>query len=366
MGKNNSLKKSYGFVIEDCDQLHYKVLDKHVGLKALTEMICHLECVLKKQPSQKNEIIQVESFLSNFTSIYGENKPSGKKTIEIQNKKKQNKLKVKKKKSSKTRKQIKKIKSRPLKGTEVGILFSIFFLILFVTNFDLLQTNAQEITHPETELKSKYLIQNLKGDTIDTYLSWRLVDGTVLNVNILNADKFPEMVEVIKNALLSESTLEIDDSLLHKGPKGTTSTYYEGWKGALDAATKTNTELYVPSNFEIIQSRNGEGEILIELSSMMDADGYSGFTRTIVDSSQSQILKSYITLYDVDTLSKSQLRTIFLHEFGHAIGLAHSTAPEDLMYPTITTAYPFISQCNIDAIVSLYDEKKSSQVICEK
>ena len=367
MIKNNSSKKSDSFTRDDYDQLHHQVLGKHIRLKALTGMICHLEHLIKKQPTHKNDIIGIELFLSTLnTSMNDENKQPEQKITETQNKKKSNKLKAKKSKASKIKKQIKKIGNGSLKRTETGSLFFIFFLIFFVTNFDLLPSDAQKTTNSDVELKSKYLIQNLRGDTIDTHLSWRLVDGATLNVNILNADKFPEQFDVIKNALLSKSTLEIDDSYLHKGPKGTTSTYYEGWKGALDAASKKDTELYIPRNFEILQSKNGVGEILVELSSYMNADGYSGFTRTIADSTQSQILKSYITLYDVDTLSKNQLETIFLHEFGHAMGLAHSTAPEDLMYPTITTAYPYISQCDIDAIVSLYDGTESSQIICEK
>jgi hypothetical protein len=36
------------------------------------------------------------------------------------------------------------------------------------------------------------------------------------------------------------------------------------------------------------------------------------------------------------------------------------------MYPTITTDYPYISDCDLDAISSLYDGGESSQVICEK
>lgn len=46
--------------------------------------------------------------------------------------------------------------------------------------------------------------------------------------------------------------------------------------------------------------------------------------------------------------------------------LAHSTAPEDLMHSTIETNYPYISPCDIDALVGLYDGKTKSQVVCEK
>lgn len=379
MVKRNSSKKSGDTRIENNDQLHSQILDKHNGLKAVTEMICQLEHILKKEPTHKDKIIKAESFLSDLTTLmHDDNKSPEDNTVKSTNKKKSNKIKTKKTKPSKVekqlqkigkgrpskiQKQIKKIGDRTLKDSKPAIIFTIIFVILFVPP---IQSIGQEPANSDVELKSKYLVQNLKGDTIDTHLSWRLVQGDVLHLNILNADKFPEMAEVIKNAVLSKSALEIDDSLLHKGPKGITSTYYEGWAGALETAAEQDTKLHVPTNFEIIQSKNGEGEILVDLSTMTDMDGYSGFTRTITDSSQNQILKSYITIYDVDTLSKSQLETIFLHEFGHAMGLAHSTAPEDLMHPTIKTNYPYISPCDIDALVSLYNDEESNQVICLK
>lgn len=40
-------------------------------------------------------------------------------------------------------------------------------------------------------------------------------------------------------------------------------------------------------------------------------------------------------------------------------------APEDLMAPTLTTEFPYISPCDVDAIVSLYDNGGQSKVICE-
>ncbi len=214
------------------------------------------------------------------------------------------------------------------------------------------------------EIRSNYVVQNLKGDTIDTWLSWRLVDGSIINVNLIDGQKYPDKVDIVKSVILSEEAIEIDNSLLHKGPKGTTSTYYVGWAGAL-ASTSTPSEFYIPQKFNVIESSGGEGDITIKLTSQSSGDGYSGFTKSIVDDAQNQILKSEITIYEVDKLSKAQFETILRHEFGHALGLAHSTAPEDLMHPTIETNYPYISDCDIDAIVSLYDGGKKSEVTCE-
>ncbi len=60
-----------------------------------------------------------------------------------------------------------------------------------------------------------------------------------------------------------------------------------------------------------------------------------------------------------------QLQSVVKHEFGHALGLGHSTAPEDLMAPTIDMTIPYISQCNIEAIEDLYNGINGS-TICEK
>jgi len=211
-----------------------------------------------------------------------------------------------------------------------------------------------------------YTIQNLRGDTIDTYLSWRLVEGDTITVNILNAAKYdPKVIETIKKTILSEEVLEIDNSFLHKGPKGTTSLMYVGWQGAMAEAAKTETSLYVPAKFKVIESSSGEGDITIELSNARNADGFAGRTNSIADASQNQILKSRITIFAVDSMSLAALETIIRHELGHALGLAHSTAPEDLMYPTIETNFPYISDCDIDAMVKLYNGGNTSEVICE-
>ena len=214
-------------------------------------------------------------------------------------------------------------------------------------------------------ITSGYVINNLRGDTIDTWLSWRLVEGNELNVNIINKEQFPDKIPIIEEVILSKEAIDIDDSLLHKGPVGSTSTYYIGWLGALETNSQ-DTKFYIPKKFQIIDSATGAGDITIYLTKDKSGDGYSGFTKSIADESQNQILKSTITIYEVDKLSKAQFETILRHEFGHALGLAHSTATEDLMAPVITTNYPYISECDLDAIHHLYDGGESSKVVCEK
>ena len=247
------------------------------------------------------------------------------------------------------------------KKITLGVSLIIMMAILFIVIFGMVEPH--ETT--DNPLKSKFVIENLRGDKVSTFMRWNLLPQDTLVVNIINPElASSEQIQTIKNTIKSTELLDIDDSLQHKGPKGISSTYYNGWQGALDYLSLKNTKYNIPKKIDIIESKNGEGQVIITLSNAMDTDGYSGYTQSVVD--QNQILKSTITIYNMDELSNSQTETIMRHEFGHALGLAHSTAPEDLMYPTIQSNYPYISQCDIDAIIALYDGKESSDVICQK
>ena len=261
---------------------------------------------------------------------------------------------------SEIKKEIKKSRSKTLLITEVSLLPVVVLLFLASGLGDsFTETTAES----NSQLKSRHLIENLRGDTVDTWKSWRLV-GTTLNVNVLNAKGLSEdRIDIIEESILSETELEIDDSLTHKGPKGFSSKYYVGWAGALKQAEKQDTVYNIPTEFNVLTSSGGEGDIIITLTNLRDSDGYSGYTKSIVEGNE--ILKSFITIYDVNNLSDEELGTIVRHEFGHAIGLGHSTAPEDLMAPNIDMTVPYISECNIDAIAELYNGIQGSTV-CEK
>lgn len=258
------------------------------------------------------------------------------------------------------KKEIKNSQSKTLLITELSLLPVIVLLFLFSGIGNSLPDSTGDENVP---LKSRHLIENLRGDTVDTWKSWRLL-GTTLNVNILNTKGFSEdKIDVITKAITSDRELEFDDSLTHKGPKGFSSKYYEGWAGALKQAEKENTTYNLPTNFNVLKSSGGEGDIIITLSNLQDSDGYTGYTKSVVEGNE--ILKSFITIYDVNNLSDVELGTILRHEFGHAIGLGHSTAPEDLMAPNIDMTVPYISECNVDAIIELYNGIQGSTV-CEK
>jgi len=209
-----------------------------------------------------------------------------------------------------------------------------------------------------------YVIQNLRGDVIDTWIAWRIPEGEALRITLSGNALNDERIELVKDVFLDTEPMEIDNSLLHKGLKGTTSIHYTGWAGAMLAAAETPTQFSIPVEFEVTD-KGGIGDINIKLETAINPDGFSGWTSSIVDEINNQILKSDITIYQTNDYSDNQLSAVVRHEVGHALGLAHSTAPEDLMAPTMTTEFPYISPCDIAAVTSLYDNGGHSTVTCE-
>jgi response regulator of citrate/malate metabolism len=269
-----------------------------------------------------------------------------------------------------TQKQIESLVAKPAstwnsKKLTTAILITSFIAVAFLGLYAYqILTQPSILTAPLNT--GKYIIENLKGDVIDTWVAWRLPEGETLHVIIVNSEIVSEdKIDSIKNAILSQETVTLENSLVGKSPQGVSSVYYKGWKGALEKAAENDVVFYIPTNIDVTEGEKAIGEITVILSELEEGGGSLAFTRSIADENEHQLLKSFITVFDVKNLSNEQMAAIVRHEFGHAVGLAHSTASEDLMYDTIQTKYPYISECDIDAIVSLYDEKKNNLVICE-
>lgn len=188
---------------------------------------------------------------------------------------------------------------------------------------------------------------------------WRMAENQIINVSLINnIYATPEKITIIKQTLLSDGILQLDN-FMHKSLKRHVATYYFGWYGAISGIT--DTKIPIPKNFEISNLPSIDGDIIVILSNIKDRSGLSGYTKIILD--ENQIVKAFIIIFDVESLSNYQLETLMRHEFGHALGLGHSSDPEDLMAFVIDMTYPYISQCSVMALESLYNDQ--GKVTCE-
>jgi len=261
----------------------------------------------------------------------------------------------------KSGKKISKLKNKK------AILLAQFGILIFLGGyFTGIPTSSDDNTdqlNPIGLFSSEYIVKNLKGDSTSFFKNWKISEGESLSINILNPISISEdSIDIIKNTILSTETIDIGDTIKFSDSEYLGSTYYVGWKGALETTSKT--KIPIPKNFKIINSKKSEGDIIVILSNIKDRSGNTGYTKTVIENGQ--ILKAFITIYDVNSLSKDQLGTIMRHEFGHAMGLDHSTFTKDLMAPTIDMTYPYIAHCNIIAIYDLYNENSSGTTSCEK
>ncbi len=213
-------------------------------------------------------------------------------------------------------------------------------------------------------LDKKFLIEPLKGNTIGITIPWHFEQNKIVNVNIVNAETVPsEKIAVIKDAILSKKMVGVDGSVSQQDSFDIGSVYYTGWQGALKKASEKPTKFFIPKNFNMIESSKGDGDIIIKLSPLKNDEGFLGDTKLEVDNGK--IVKSVITIYDINNLSNKDLSGIIRHEFGHALGLGHSTTSDDLMHDIINNQHVYISNCDIDAIDELYNGNQSHEVICK-
>ncbi len=219
--------------------------------------------------------------------------------------------------------------------------------------------------HDYNTVPSEFFINDLKVESTDqTALplsSWFLVKGDTLRINIVNGDEYPEKNSIVRKVVYSNQIVSNDVSLIDKSTK----TYYLGWQNALETAATQDTTRHIPQKFQIISSEKGEGDITITFSPLQNGDGKLGSTKILVDNFRNEILKAHITVYQVNEISDQTLEAVIRHELGHALGLPHAMSSRDLMNSSFSVESAYISECDINGIVTLYSEKNLHPFVCK-
>ena len=219
--------------------------------------------------------------------------------------------------------------------------------------------------HDYNTVPSEFFINDLKVESTDQIAlspsSWFLVKGDTLRINIVNGDDYPEKNSIVRKVVYSNQIVSNDVSIIGKSTK----TYYLGWQNALETAATQDTTRHIPQKFQIISSEKGEGDITITFSPLQNGDGKLGSTKILVDSFRNEILKAHITVYQVNEISDQTVEAVIRHELGHALGLPHAMSSRDLMNSSFSVENAYISECDINGIVTLFSEKNLHPFVCK-
>ena len=215
----------------------------------------------------------------------------------------------------------------------------------------------------DAPMKSNFITSNTDNNETSATASWNLTPSDSLTINLLNSDLLTvEQYNAVVYVITSVDSIELNDNFFNKEHSDSKSKYYLGWTGALNEAQKNKSVDTIPSNYNILRTSIGDGDIIIQFSKQKDPSGYSGYTKSILQNDI--IVQSHITIYDIDHMALSDLTTIVRHEFGHALGLDHSSASDDLMASVILTPLPYISECNVYDVQVLYGGDEYTNNAC--
>lgn len=326
-----------------------KMTDKQYSIKQLRSHLEYLTNELNKT-TEKIQLLEIlDNSNSEMTSIESEPEQEISELIKKQNVISHEIITVKKR--------IQKLSAKTILKAELLILPVVVVLLFFVTMNYSNQPPEQGLV-----IRTHYVVEDLQGNSPNNYNRWNIQSDAPLTVDIKNSVNINnQKIQDIKNAIMSTDRSTADSSLLYNTQSGMKSEYFRGWQGAVETIS-TNTKHSIPEKFNFIQSNNGEGDIVVTLSTIKSDDGYFGVTRTIVNGNQ--ILKVFITIYDSDKLTDNQLESIIRHEFGHALGLPHTDNSEDLMQESIVTSHSYITECDINALQKLYNDVQPSGNFC--
>lgn len=198
----------------------------------------------------------------------------------------------------------------------------------------------------------------LMNDEQETLYYW---DKEEITVTLVQTPHLIDPVwDRIEEAVTSTEFYTIEDNKLHKMPPGYYSPYYLGWQGALDNTPSTNLKL----NFQV--TRAHVGDIIISVTPQSSPHGRSG--EALPQFVDGKLNKVYVNLYNIDEMTPNSIYGLTMHELGHALGLGHSTAPEEIMHEKIgynNLWYPYVTPCMMEALDVAYQGNKTS-VVCSK
>lgn len=158
-------------------------------------------------------------------------------------------------------------------------------------------------------------------------------------------------VLIMRDAKVGVNQVDIVEDAINSKIANSGRTLFLGWNEGIREISKS-FGVKVPT-LEIQYKLERTDAITIHLSDKTNPQGYNGYTRLFYNAN-GNIQKALVTIYNTDELNKMQLESIIRHELGHALGLGHTSAENDLMQPNINMNFNAISLLDLQALAHIY------------
>lgn len=174
----------------------------------------------------------------------------------------------------------------------------------------------------------------------DELRPWKEVkDNTIPVLIIRDTNVSEKRADIVEDVINSKETINSERKL------------FQGWNEGIKEISKL-FGVTVPS-LQIQYKLNSTESITIYLMEKTNNEEYDGYTNLFYDQN-GKIQKALVKIYNVDELDDIQLESIVRHELGHALGLGHTDAKNDLMQSIIDVNHATISLLDLQAFVRLY------------
>jgi hypothetical protein len=162
---------------------------------------------------------------------------------------------------------------------------------------------------------------SIKDNLITVYIDY--------DYNLTEGDK-----QFLESAITSNDKISFGDT-----------TYYFGWKGAMDSIN-SNKVFYIVPSFTV------KHIVTVHFTKNVNVN-HDGFTS--VKKQNGKITGAIITIYNGEKLDTYTKTALLRHEMGHALGLQHDSYYDDIMNPVINMhGMPFISTHTIEKLKQLH------------